>query len=73
MKPYGLPRVKEVEAPDLVDIQTYGLRSSAGNLPGKGGEIRSLFKNSRKKRNIRRYWKKRERKIIKEKLNGDLK
>ena len=61
MRGYGLPRHNDVKFPDMGDIRDYGLKSSAGNLEGKGGDIRSSHKNSQKKRNIRRYFKKKAR------------
>ena len=45
MKGYGLPRNTDVAAPDCADINTYGLQSGSGNLPGKGGDIHSYFRN----------------------------
>ena len=51
MKAYGLPRDDNVENPDVVDIHRYGLKSSAGNFAGKGGDIRSSHKKSSNKRN----------------------
>jgi hypothetical protein len=57
MKPYGLPRCDDVAHPDVADCQQYGLKSSAGNLPGKGGDIRSMHKKSASKRASRRTFK----------------
>ena len=57
MKGYGLPRNTDVAAPDCADINTYGLQSGSGNLPGKGGDIRSSFKNPARKAAHRRTWK----------------
>lgn len=61
MKAYGLPRNDDVEFPDVADIHQYGLKSSAGHLRGKGGDIRSSFRNSKSKRNSRRYYKRKAR------------
>lgn len=61
MKAYGLPRHDNVENPDLGDICDYGLKSSAGNLEGKGGDIRSSHKSSRNKKQTRRIYKRKAR------------
>jgi hypothetical protein len=53
---YGLPRNKNVEYPDIADIQHYGLNTSAG---GK------RHQKSNKKRRARRLWKKIARRIAK--------
>lgn len=74
MKAYGLPRHKELNSPDLVDIQVYGLKSSKSKIRGKSGDIRNSFRNVKVKANIRRYWKKAERlkiKILIEKQDED--
>lgn len=57
MKGYGLPRNTDVAAPDCADTATYGLKSSAGNLRGKGGDIHSNFRSSEAKARARRTWK----------------
>jgi len=64
MKAYGLPRSDDVENPDMGDIRDFGLKSSAGKLPGKGGDIRSSHKNSASKRSTRRYFKKKARREL---------
>ena len=61
MKPYGLPRICSVEWPDMADIVEFGRPGCVGNLVGKGGDIRSHFKSARRKAQIRRYFKRRER------------
>ncbi len=61
MKPYGLPRSKDVSHPDLADIKAYGLPGCAGNLPGKGGDIRSHFRSAAAKAGVRRIFKRRAR------------
>ena len=65
MKGYGLPRLHDVSSPDLDAIQQFGLQSSAGNMKGIGGDIRSSFRNSSIKRTRRRYYKKRARALSK--------
>lgn len=59
MKPYGLPRVIELEQPDVGDIQRFGLKSSAGRIKSK--EYKSYIRKSKKRNEIRRTWKKKER------------
>lgn len=59
MRGYGLPRL--FKYPDVGDIHELGLQSSAGHLPGKGGDIRSYFKSSQDKRQTRRIYKRRAR------------
>ena len=49
MKAYGRKRRKDIEFPDVADIQAYGLPSRAGRLPGKGGDIRPYTKSAKKK------------------------
>ena len=61
MKAYGVPRNPDVESPDLVDIQTYGLKSSDSRVKGKCGDIKNSFRNTKNKAKARRIWKKRER------------
>lgn len=68
MRGYGLPRNQDVEYPDMCDLHTYGLNSSAGCLKGKGGDIRS-HQHTDNKQTARRYWKKRERQRVKRELN----
>lgn len=68
MKAYGLPRHNELNGPDLIDIQTYGLKSSKSRIRGKCGDIRNSFRNIKAKSRIRRYWKKIERLKAKESI-----
>ena len=71
MRAYGLPRVKDVEYPDLADIITYGLKSSVGRCPGKCGVIRSLQKSKNRKRSYQ-IWKKRIRKEFNNEIRSKL-
>ena len=64
MKAYGLPRDKDIECPDLVDIQIFGLKSSSGNIK-KNGSIKNSFRSSDSKRRTRRIWKRKQRAINK--------
>jgi len=61
MKPYGLPRNDDVAHPDLADIKEYGRPGRVGNLPGKGGDVRSHFRNPASKAATRRVYKRRAR------------
>ena len=38
MKAYGIPRTKDVEWPDVADIQNYGMSSHVGKYPSKSGD-----------------------------------
>lgn len=53
MKPYGLPRNDDVANPDVDDIKTYGLNTSAGG--------KDYFKNKKVKKRIRRIFKRKAR------------
>lgn len=61
MKPYGLPRIFDVEHPDIINVHIFGFNSSRSG--------KDYFKNKSTKRAIRRYWKKRERMNQKKYLN----
>jgi len=52
MKPYGVPRKKDVEAPDVSDIQRYGLNSK--RLDGK----KDYHRTGKTRNARRRVWKK---------------
>ena len=66
---YGHPMNKNLEAPDIADIQEYGLKTSVGSVKGKGGDYPTLYFNtSQAKRTARRVWKKRERQIVRMQL-----
>lgn len=68
MKPYGIPRVPELDRPDCVDIQRFGLKSSKSRVKNKSGVRKNSFRNVSAKRRTRRYWKKRERMVTQENL-----
>ena len=72
MKAYGLPRISEIAFPDVADITHHGLKSSVGHLRGKGGDIRSSFKNPEAKARTRRLFKRRARAEGKEACNEDV-
>ena len=58
MKPYGLPRDKDCEAPDVADIHYYGRKTSIGGKDyWKGKRSAKAFS--------RRYWKKKARRANK--------
>lgn len=65
MKAYGIPRTFCAAFPDPVDGVLYALKSSRLRPPGPGGDRKSSVRNSRKKRAIRRFWKKRARARLK--------
>jgi len=54
MKPYGVPRVKDIECPDKADIMFYAI---AGH--------KERARTSKKWQSSRRVWKKKERANIK--------
>jgi hypothetical protein len=72
MKPYGLNKQNIWDSDDKAGGVKYGRNSSSGNLPGKGGDIRSLVKGSDKKKRARRPWKKRFRAQAKVQINKEL-
>ncbi len=61
MKPYGIPRIPELEFLDVADIQRFGLKSSAGHCFKASGDYKSYTKNSKARKRVRRAWKKKER------------
>jgi len=61
MKPYGIPRLKDLECPDCADIRNFGLKSSKSRARGKGGEFKNSFRSSTAKRRTRQIWKSRAR------------
>lgn len=61
MKPYGIPRVPELEWPDVVDIQKFARPSRAGRIFRADGDYKSYIRNSSTRKSIRRYWKKKAR------------
>jgi|SaaInl4_150m_RNA_FD_contig_61_270367_length_454_multi_1_in_0_out_0_1 hypothetical protein len=54
MRGYGLPRHKDVECPDLVDIRVYGLKTSTGQIKSKGGDYRGSTKTKLRNESRRR-------------------
>ena len=58
MKAYGLPRHKDIEYPDVADIQQYGLASHVGRVKTESKEYKSYTRKAIKRREVRRYWKK---------------
>jgi len=69
MKAYGVPRVPQIESPDLADIAEFGMKSSTGQIRGKGGDFRgSQTSDGRKK--ARRSFKKAERMNVKQSLRN---
>jgi hypothetical protein len=60
MKPYGVPRTKDLIYPDVADIQRLGLASHCGRIPGKSGDYRPYICGQSKAR-TRRIWKRKAR------------
>ena len=42
MKPYGLPRLSDCEAPDAADAHCFARPAAAYNVPGPGGDTRAF-------------------------------
>lgn len=72
MKGYGIPRHLGAQWPDVADGRKYAVQASAVNLRGKGGDIRSNYKNSSVKRSVRRYWKGKERVLALKDINNEI-
>lgn len=70
MKPYGVPRVFDLEDPhyDMIDVRRVGGKSSKGRNAGKGGDVRNS-QHSKNKQDTRRIWKGRERQNTKAEIN----
>lgn len=60
MRGYGLPRHPDLDAPDLVDIGVYGMKTSTGQLQSQGGDYHGSTRKHKRNRQ-RRFWKKQER------------
>jgi hypothetical protein len=71
MKPYGLPRDKDIEFPDKVDIRYFGLKSSTGQLPTKSGEYKSYTRSTENRNKSRLYFKRKDRALGKGLCNED--
>jgi hypothetical protein len=72
MKAYGIPRLRWLQCPDVVDITHYALKSCTGRVKTKSGEYKSYIRSSKKKRATRRIWKKRQRLLDRVKCNDYL-
>lgn len=59
MKPYGVPRVPEVEFPDKADIKRFGLSTSD-----------RCSRVDRGKKKARRIWKKAARRLLKKEMKS---
>lgn len=64
MKAYGLPREKNLEYPDVVDIQHYALKSSRGRCK-TDRDYKSYTRSAKNRGLTRRYWKRKERALAK--------
>lgn len=69
MRGYGLPRNKDIEFPDVGDIQHYGFASHVGKFREKGGDFKSYIRNAAHKRTTRRHFKRIERMSVKHNIN----
>lgn len=72
MKPYGIPRTKDVEYPDVGDIQHYGFKSSVGKFPEKCGDYKPYTRNAANRQSTRRYWKRIERAVAHKNIQQEL-
>ena len=62
MKAYGLPRVPEINAPDVGDIQKFARPGHVGRLPTITGDFHPYAaRQSTVRKATRRYWKRRAR------------
>lgn len=64
MRAYGMPRVSDLENPDVADIRCLALKSSTGRFKEKGGDYRGYMKNKEVKAALRRSMKKAERRKV---------
>lgn len=62
MKAYGIPRIVDVQWPDVADIQRYGMKSCVGKL---AGDEHSYTRSAKKRQAVRRYFKRLERQAAK--------
>lgn len=69
MKAYGIPRTLYLIYPDILDIKTFGMKSCVGQIIRKSGDYRSCTRSAKSRRQIRIYWKRRERNRIKKELS----
>lgn len=56
MKPYGIPRVPELEFPDVADIQKFAMPSRTGRIYRADGVYKSYLRKSAARKTIRRFW-----------------
>jgi hypothetical protein len=71
MRGYGLPRNKDLECCDIVDIQHYGLKSCAGRV-NDNRDYKSYTRNAEHRQSTRRIWKRKERALIKTMIRREL-
>ena len=72
MKPYGVPRGKDIEYPDKADIRQYGLKSSKARLKTKSGEYKSYTRSTENRKKTRRYFKRKARALGKVHTSQDI-
>lgn len=64
MKAYGLPRVNEVEFPDVGDIKRFGRPGHVGRLTTRNKDYHPYAaRQSKVRKATRRYWKRRARRF----------
>jgi hypothetical protein len=71
MRGYGLPREKDLEFPDVADIQHYGFKSSVGRV-ANGKEFKSYTRSAEHRQSTRRIWKHKERTLVKIMIQREL-
>lgn len=73
MKPYGLPKTKDIEFPDIADGFNYALKASRVNLPrGKGKDTRTQFRSTEVKNQLRKIYKTKARNSSKKLIDKEL-
>ena len=55
MKAYGIPRILDIEFPDIGDIKMFGMQSHVGQLIRKSGDYHSYTRSSKDRRSTKRY------------------
>lgn len=71
MKAYGVPRISDLEHPDVGDIQYFGLASHVGQIAKLSGDFRG-YNRPQAKAHARRYFKRKQRMSAKEEIRKEL-
>jgi len=69
MKPYGVPRYRDLESPDVHDIQRFAMQSHAGRIPNSSHVYKRYTRSTAIHRAIRRYWKKKARNKLRREMS----